>query len=66
MTLKAILSLAAAFGIAYCDAAALSGIDVNSEDFRAKYFQVKRDTAHLNAAGHALMLGKIETFFLRL
>ncbi len=64
--IETVKSATAAAGVACCDAAALSGIDVNSEDVRAKYFQDKRDTAHLNAAGHAVMLGKVEPFFLGL
>lgn len=31
-------------------------IDVNNEEFRAKYFQRRNDTAHLNDKGHDLLL----------
>lgn len=64
--IDAIKLATAAAGVACYDAAALSGIDVNSDDVRAKWFQEKRDTAHLNADGHAVMLGKVEPFFLGL
>lgn len=42
------------------DAGADCGIEVNDDEFRAKYFQNKGvgDTAHLNAAGHALVVDK--------
>ena len=64
--IETIKSATAAAGVACYDAAALSGIDVNDEAFRAKFFQAARDTAHLNAAGHAKMLEKVEPFFLAL
>ncbi|WP_289640897.1 hypothetical protein [uncultured Muribaculum sp.] len=46
------------------DAAHTSGIDVNNPEFRAKYFQGGgvNDTAHLNAAGHDLLLDYGEKF----
>ena len=59
-TIDAIKSTAAAAGVPCYDAASLSGIDPNSPEFRAQYFQSPADDAHLNAAGHALMLEKIE------
>lgn len=42
------------------DAEAAGGIKVNDDKFRAKYFQNKgvKDTAHLNAAGHDLIVTK--------
>ena len=49
-------------GIAFFDAAKDSGIDPNSAEFRKKYFQGPNDNAHLNAAGHALMLERMERF----
>lgn len=41
------------------DAEAAGGIEVNNDEFRHKYFQNKgvKDTAHLNAAGHDLIVG---------
>ena len=53
----------AAAGIPCYDAATLSGINPNDGDFRSRYFQAAGDTAHLNAAGHEIMLGKVEKFF---
>lgn len=50
-------------GVACYDAAALSGINPNDADFRKKYFQGEKDTAHLTFDGHGLMLAKMETFF---
>lgn len=46
--------------ISVFDAGADCGIEVNDDEFRAKYFQNKGvgDTAHLNAAGHALVVDK--------
>ena len=64
--IETIKSATAAAGIACYDAASLSGIDVNDEAFRVKFFQTARDTAHLNAAGHAKMLEKVEPSFLAL
>ncbi len=61
-TIDAIKSVTAAAGVPCYDAAALSGIDPNSEEFRKQYFQSPGDDAHLNAAGHALMLEKVEPF----
>lgn len=44
------------------DAAATSGIEVNNPEFRAQYFQGPNDTAHLNDAGHDLLLQWGEEF----
>ena len=49
-------------GIPVLDMAALGVIDVNNPDFRAKYFQGPNDTAHLNAAGHDLLVPLGEAF----
>lgn len=38
-------------------------IQVRDADFRRKYFQGNNDTAHLNAAGHALFLPVAEQWF---
>lgn len=38
-------------------------IKVREEDFRARYFQDKNDTAHLNAAGHDLFLSVAREWF---
>lgn len=53
----------AAAGVACYDAASLSGVNPNDGEYRKKYFQGEKDTAHLNAAGHKLMLDKVEPFF---
>lgn len=50
-------------GVPCYDAATLSGINPNDPEFRQKYFQGPKDTAHLNAEGHKMMLQKIEPFF---
>ena len=52
----------AAAGVACYDAATLSGVNPNDPEYRKKYFQRDNDTAHLNAEGHKVMLGKIEHF----
>lgn len=54
----------AAAGVACYDAASLSGIKVNQAEFRKQYFQGPKDTAHLNFAGHGLMLEQTEPFLL--
>lgn len=64
--IETIKSECASQGVPCYDAAALSGIDPNDPQFRARYFQGASDTAHLNAEGHKLMLQKIEPFFLAL
>jgi len=50
-------------GCLFVDATAASGIAPNDADVRRRLFQGKNDMAHLNAAGHALMLGKMEPLF---
>ena len=50
-------------GVACYDAASLSDIDPNDADFRKRYFQGEKDTAHLTYEGHGLMLEKMEGFF---
>ncbi len=52
--------------IAVLDAAHTSGIQVRDEAFRRKYFQAPHDTAHLNDAGHNLLLEWGEQFILGL
>lgn len=37
-------------------------IDVNNSEFRKRYFQGERDTAHLNSDGHDLVVGIGEEF----
>ena len=44
------------YGIKVLDAAVTSGIEVDNPDFRKRYFQRPDDTAHLNAAGHDLLV----------
>ena len=51
-------------GVAFYDAAALSGLDPHDkEGDKAKLWQGPDDTAHLSKAGHTIMLEKIEPFF---
>lgn len=45
-------------GIPVLDMTSPDVVDVNSPDFRAKYFQRPDDTAHLNARGHALLIDR--------
>ena len=44
------------YGIKVLDAVVTGGIKVNDPDFRKRYFQRQNDTAHLNAAGHDLLV----------
>ena len=59
-TIKAETAVA---GVSCYDAASLSGVNPNDAEYRKRYFQSTKDTAHLNAAGHKRMFGKIESFF---
>ena len=43
-------------GVVVLDAALTSGINPNDSAFRSRYFQSSADNAHLNAAGHELIL----------
>lgn len=43
------------YGIAVLDTKTC-GVEVNSQEFRDKYFQGSKDTAHLNAEGHDLLV----------
>lgn len=58
--------ICARYGIPVLDAAATSGIKVGDPEFRAKYFQAPKDTAHLNAAGHDLLIDWGTAFILSL
>lgn len=49
-------------GIPVLDMAAMGVIEVNNPEFRAKYFQGPNDTAHLNSAGHDLLVPLGEAF----
>lgn len=49
-------------GIPVLDPTDCAGIEVNNPEFRTRYFQSSDDDAHLNAAGHALMLDCGEQF----
>ncbi len=53
----------AKYGIPVLDVSDGKIIDVNNPEFRAKYFQGLKDTAHLNDAGHNLMVETGERFF---
>lgn len=46
--------------------ASTSGIEVNNQEFRKKYFQDINDTAHLNNDGHNLLVKWGEDFVLRI
>ncbi len=64
--IQTILEVCAAHGIPVLNAAATSGINVADEGFRKRYFQAPHDTAHLNAAGHDLLVSWGERFLLEL
>lgn len=49
-------------GVPVLDMAAMGVIEVNNPEFRAKYFQGPNDTAHLNSAGHDLLVPLGEAF----
>lgn len=49
-------------GIPVLDVSDSAIIDVNNPEFRKEYFQGEKDTAHLNAKGHDLMLQAGESF----
>lgn len=51
----AVMEVAGKWGIPCFDAARQSGISVQHEGFRTKYFLSSTDTSHLNANGHILM-----------
>lgn len=53
-------------GIPVLNAATTSGIHVRNDEFRRRYFQAPKDTAHLNDAGHNLLVGWAERFLLGL
>lgn len=59
--IAAIKQICAANGVPVLDSAT-SGIEVNNADFRKKYFQGEKDSAHLNAAGHNLLVDRGERF----
>lgn len=54
------------YAIPIFDAAHESGIYVWDQAFRRIYFQSPNDTAHLNDAGHTLVMNKMEHFLLAL
>lgn len=53
-------------GIPVLDAAQTSGVNPNDATFRSKYFQRHNDTAHLNNAGHDLLIHWGEQFLMGL
>jgi len=57
-----IRSVCAKHNIPVLDAARTGGIAVGDPEFRKKYFQSPNDTAHLNGAGHDLLLDWGEAF----
>lgn len=64
--IRTIHEVCALHSIPVLDAAATSGIHVRNEQFRRIYFQAPNDTAHLNDAGHDLLLRWGEQFILSL
>lgn len=62
--LTAYRELLPGLGVAFYDAAALSGLDPHDkEGDKAKLWQGPTDTAHLSKEGHTIMLEKVEPFF---
>lgn len=61
-----IQEVCAANGIPVLNAATTSGIHVRNDAFRRRYFQAPNDTAHLNDAGHNLIVNWGEHFLLSL
>lgn len=53
-------------GIPVLNAATTSGIHVRNDAFRRRFFQAPNDTAHLNDAGHNLIINWGERFLLSL
>lgn len=66
--IDALKTAAASYGFPVLDMAYTAGIDVNNDAFRAKYFQNggRKDTAHLNDAGHNLLVPYGTAFILLL
>ena len=65
-TIAIIKELCHKHGIPVLDAARTSGINPNDAAFRSKYFQRPNDTAHLNNAGHDLLIHWGEQFLMGL
>ncbi|MDR0939975.1 MAG: polysaccharide deacetylase family protein [Mediterranea sp.] len=65
-TLGIIREVCRAHGVKVLDAARTSGIRPNDPAFRARYFQRGDDTAHLNNAGHDLLVRWGEQFLMGL
>lgn len=53
--IDAVMEVAGKWGIPCFDAARQSGISVQHDGFRTKYFLSSKDTSHLNANGHRIM-----------
>lgn len=65
-TLAIIKEVCKTHGIPVLDAARTSGIEPNNENYRRKYFQWHTDRAHLNDAGHDLLIHWGEQFLINL
>lgn len=63
---EVLIEVCGRYSVPVFDATRYSGIYVWDENFRRLYFQSPFDTAHLNDAGHDLLLPKMEHFMLGL
>lgn len=66
ITIRIIEEVCMKNGVSLLNAAYTSGINPNDSVFRLRYFQGKEDTAHLNNAGHNLLLDFGEQFIMGL
>ena len=64
--IQTIVDVCGNYGIPVLNAATTSGIHVADDGFRKRFFQAPHDTAHLNAAGHDLLVSWGERFLLDL
>ena len=64
-TIVAIKEVCARYDIPVLDTET-SGVEVNNDEFRARYFQGPKDTAHLNADGHDLIVDWGDAFLQQL
>lgn len=64
--IQTIVDVCGQAGIPVLNAATTSGIHVRNDAFRRRYFQAPNDTAHLNDAGHNLIVNWGEHFLMSL
>ncbi len=66
IVIRAIQEACERHGFPFLNAATTSGIEVENDAFRKKYFQHPGDRAHLNPEGHDLLIGWGEQFLISL